>query len=105
MDLKIGISTSETDDYNELEIDGQKFEVTRGRREDKAIGLKELLKSLNNEIAESITQPCEVMLEVSGTTTSHFGGGITAFIINISGKHERNSTVKMILKFQVNPGN
>ena len=103
MVLKIGVSCRGSDDYEELEIDGQKLEIMRGKVEEKAIELRELLEALNEEIGGYIVEPCNVKMELSGATTYHGGGGIKALIIDVSGKVERTSGVKIVLNFIINP--
>lgn len=104
MALKIGISTQSPEDYEKLEIDGQKLEVMRGKAEEqKAIEIKELLQSLNEEIGEYIDEPCDVTMEINGTTSYQGGGGLKALIFDISGNVEKTSGIKMVLNFKIHP--
>ncbi len=87
-----------------MEIDGQKLEVMRGKaEEEKVVEIKELLESLNEELGDYITEPCNVTMEINGATSVQGGGGIKALIFDISGKMEKTSGVKIVLNFKINP--
>ncbi|MBU7028391.1 MAG: hypothetical protein HXS48_15770 [Theionarchaea archaeon] len=103
MTLKIGLSSRSPEEYEKLEINGLKIETMRGKAEEKVIELSELLESLNEEIRGHITEPCDVTVEIDGGTTYHSGGGITALIVDVSGKIEKTSGMKISLKFKVYP--
>ena len=102
--LKIGISSRSLGDYKKLEINGQKIEMMRGdTEEEKAIEIKELLESLNEEIGGYIDEPCDVTMEINGATTYQGGGGLKALIFDVSGNIEKSSGVKIVLNFKINP--
>lgn len=101
--LKIAFSTRAPEEYEELEIDGQKLLTMRGKKEEKPIVLKELFESITAEVSECITEPCDMSLELSGSTTYSGGGGLEVLIINISGKAEKTSGVKITLNTKINP--
>ncbi|MDO8724811.1 MAG: hypothetical protein Q7J35_01925 [Candidatus Methanoperedens sp.] len=104
MALKIGISSRSPEDYEKLEIDGQKLEVMRGKiEEEKAVEIKELLESLNEEISGYIDEPCQVTMEINGATSYQGGGGLKALIFDISGNIEKSSGIKIVLNFKINP--
>nr|AAU82191.1 hypothetical protein GZ11A10_46 [uncultured archaeon GZfos11A10] len=101
--LKIAVSCHGPEEYEELEIDGQKLLTMRGGEEEKAIELKELLESINEEISGYITEPCDVTIELDGSTTYGGGGGVEALIIDIGGKVEKTSGIKITLNTKINP--
>ncbi len=104
MTLKIGISSRSSEDYEKLEIDGQKLEVMRGKaEEEKAIEIKELLESLNEEIGGYIDEPCDVTMEINGAASYQGGGGLKALIFDISGNVEKTTGIKIALSFKINP--
>jgi hypothetical protein len=90
MTLKICVASRSQGDYEKLEIDGQKFEVMRGKvKEEKAIEIKELLRSLKEEIGACIDEPCDVTMEINGATSYQAGGGLKALIFDVSGNIEK----------------
>jgi len=102
--LKIAVSTRAPEEYEEIEIDGQKLLTTmRGEKKEEAIEIKELLEAVTTEVRECITEPCDLTLEFSGSTTYGGGGGLKALIIDISGKAEKASGVKITLNTKINP--
>ena len=101
--LKIAVACRAPEEYEELEIAGQKLLTMRGGKEEKAIDLKELLESITDEVSGCITEPCDMTLELSGSTTYGAGGGLKALIIDISGKAEKTSGIKITLNIKINP--
>ena len=101
--LKIAVSCRDPEEYEELEIDGQKLLSMRGEKEEKPIDLKELLESITDEVSGCITEPCDMTMELSGSTTYGAGGGLKALIIDISGKAEKTSGIKITLNTKINP--
>ncbi|MBE9594492.1 MAG: hypothetical protein IMF19_13560 [Proteobacteria bacterium] len=101
--LKIAVSCRGPEEYEELEIDGQKLLSMRGEKEEKPIDLKELLESITEEVSGCITEPCDITIELSGSTTYGAGGGLKALIIDISGKAEKTSGIKITLNTKINP--
>lgn len=101
--LKIAVSCRGPEEYEELEIDGQKLLAMRGEKEEKPVDLKELLESITEEVSGCITEPCDMTMELSGSTTYGAGGGLKALIIDISGKAEKTSGIKITLNTKINP--
>ncbi len=101
--LKIAVSCRGPEEYEELEIDGQKLLTMRGEKEEKPIELKELLESITDEVSGCITEPCGMTLELSGSTTYGGGGGLKVLLINISGKAEKTTGIKITLNTKINP--
>ena len=101
--LKIAVSCRSPEEYEELEIDGQKLLTMRGKKEEKPIDLKELLESITDEVRGSITEPCDMTMELSGSTMYGAGGGLKALIIDISGKAEKTTGIKITLNTKINP--
>lgn len=101
--LKIAVSCRGPEEYEELEIDGQKLLAMRGEKEEKPVDLKELLESITEEVSGCITEPCDMTIELSGSTTYGAGGGLKALIIDISGKAEKTSGIKITLNTKINP--
>lgn len=75
----------------------------RGEEEEKIIEIKELVESLNEELGEYIDGTCDVTMEINGVTSYEGGGGLKAFIFDISGKTGKTSGMKLVLNFKVNP--
>ena len=104
MTLKICVASRSPGDYKKLEIDGQKLEVMRGKaEEEKAIEIKELLRSLKEQIGAYIDEPCDVTMEINGATSYQGGGGLKALIFDVSGNIEKKSGIKIVLNFKINP--
>ena len=102
--LKIAVACRDPEEDEELEIGGQKSLTMRGnKKEEKPIDLKELLESITNEVRGCITEPCDMTMELSGSTTYGAGGGLKALIIDISGKAEKTSGIKITLNTKINP--
>ncbi|MGD2248308.1 MAG: hypothetical protein PVF58_07855 [Candidatus Methanofastidiosia archaeon] len=95
MTFEIGLSTQSPEEYQN--------NVTRGKAEEKIIKIREIMESLNEEISRYITEPCNVTLELSGSTTMEGGGGVEVLVLNIGGNIEKTSGMKMVLNFKINP--
>lgn len=101
MTVRIAVSSQSRAEDRELELDGKKIEVMRGRSE--AVELRELVESLKEEVSGHLDEPCEVKLELSGATTIHGGGGAKLLILNIEGGVEKTSGMKIALTFKIAP--
>lgn len=100
--LKIAVSCR-SPDYDKLEIDGQELLTMRGEEKEEAIVLKELLEAITAEISECIAEPCNMTMELSGSTTYGGGGGLKVLIIDISGKAEKTTGIKITLNTKIHP--
>jgi hypothetical protein len=101
--LKIAVSCRDPDEYDKLEIDGQELLTMRGKKKEEATDLKELLEAITAEVSACITESCHMTMELSGSTTYGVGGELNVLLINIGGKAEKTSGIKITLNTKINP--
>lgn len=65
--------------------------------------LKELLRSINEQIKTSIEQECEVKIEIKGSVSISGKGGINWGIFNLGGSAEKKDSVTVSLATKLVP--
>ena len=104
MPLNVYLISTDDPQSQKLRVEDYVLVDVLGKKEEAlAVKIEELFTSLVDSIGKTLSQECELSVEVSGDITLKAEGGAKWLFFNVGGSAAKTDSMKVTLKTKINP--